>query len=162
MAAEPLKAVTDDVLMMLAPRERWGRAYLVRANMARMLERKVDSTLDIWWISTCEGSSLAEMYGPDRAPCEWANGLDQMTHVDIGKILAHDLLAGIVDKHIESTKLLQMLIHNLLDTLSLHQIESEAETLLAIGFDRLLDVLRTVSSVSHPTSLTRSGFRRPE
>lgn len=42
---EPRKATTEVVLIMLEPFGIWGMEYLVRANIWRMLDLKVDSTM---------------------------------------------------------------------------------------------------------------------
>jgi len=68
---------------------------------------------------------------------------ENMTHVDLGNRLLHDLLASVVDQDVKSSVFSDVLRNQLLAVLGIHDIESEGHTLLAVLLDSLLDSLGT-------------------
>jgi hypothetical protein len=69
------------------------------------------------------------------------------THVNVGNVLLHDLLAGVVDQDIQSTVLANVVRDELLAVLGVHDVQSEGNTFLSIGLDGLLDPLGTVDQL---------------
>jgi hypothetical protein len=93
------------------------------ANMARILLLKVLSTLSSCQISACTKAAK------------------NSTYVDVGDVLLHDLLGGVVDQNIQSTMLSDMVSDKLLAVLGVHDVEGEGNAFLSVLLDSLLDSL---------------------
>lgn len=65
----------------------------------------------------------------------------QSTDVNLDDTLRHDLLARIVDKDIQCSVFLKVLVHNGLAIFGFHEVERESQAILAVLFDSLLDIL---------------------
>lgn len=65
-----------------------------------------------------------------------------VVQVNLGKVLAHDLLGGIVDQHVEAAVSIDMLLHRLTAGLVVHEIAGDEKALPALAFfDELLGFL---------------------
>jgi len=64
-----------------------------------------------------------------------------IVEVNLGKVLAHDLLGGVVDEHVDNPKSLDMLVDGLLALLVVHQVAGDQQALAALLLDHLLGVL---------------------
>jgi hypothetical protein len=58
--------------------------------------------------------------------------------VDVLEILTHDLLASVVDQHIDFTKLVNVFLHSLLARLIIHEVSGEEDTLATLLLDHSL------------------------
>jgi hypothetical protein len=78
---------------------------------------------------------------------------EDVTHLDIGNVVLHHLLAGIVDQDIQSTVFADVLVDDLLAICFYHEIECETEAFAAILVNRLLYPVRAALSASYPSAL---------
>lgn len=70
-------------------------------------------------------------------------GILDVIEIDLGEILAHDLLGGVVDQHVDGIAVRgHMGVDGLLALLSVRQVAGHEETLAAVFLDHLLGVLR--------------------
>jgi len=64
--------------------------------------------------------------------------------VNIGKVLTHDLLRGVVDKDVDGAKSVDVLPDRLLTELVVHQIAGDEQTLPAFLFNHGLSFVRVL------------------
>lgn len=65
-------------------------------------------------------------------------GALHIIQVNLGNVVAHNLLRGIVDQHVQRAELLHMLLDGLAASFVVHEVAWDEEALLAFVFDHFL------------------------
>jgi len=89
----------------------------------------------MWESEFCHGKHLKNV-APESA-------LD-IVQIDVGKVVAHDLLRGIVDKNVYDAVLFDVLLYCFLAFVVVHQVSGDQKTLLTFLFHQFLGLLSVV------------------
>lgn len=147
-----MKAVTEVVLMMDAPRLRWGTANLMVSREQSKWSHDVlcDSkhAKDVAPVGTLHVVKLASI---SHSPA-----LTTRTHVDFLILFSHNLLARVVDKDVETSILINVSLNCLFAVCFVHNVKSHEQALAAVLFDRAFNVLRTDGQYRHSLMITHS------